>query len=272
MPGISGTSARRCAASNTSEKAWSVSPAASRQRAAPATSPRIWRIIAARRLSSCASSGRCVASSACSISASSGWYRQVSQPELQVGFHSPQHVCAVAAARQRASHSPASSTSATDVRAKNSDSSAGRGGAARRRADRRPSGSGEPGHRGHDVGAVPEPGGGQPQPGHPAFDVMPEPPGLTGVVRRCSPSAVNSSAVSGSVSARSRWRSSASQPRPRHRRSPAPTRQSGRAGTAARRGRMIARTGTAGHPDFERGTGSRPPAETARARHLYMTS
>ena len=35
--------------------------------------------------------------------------------------------------------------------------------------------------------------------------------------RRCSPSAVNSSAVSGNVSARSRWRSSASQPRPRHR-------------------------------------------------------
>ena len=44
------------------------------------------------------------------------------------------------------------------------------------------------------------------------------------------------------------------------------TRQSGWARTSPRRERAIARTGTAGHPNFERGTGSGPPAETARAR------
>ena len=44
------------------------------------------------------------------------------------------------------------------------------------------------------------------------------------------------------------------------------TRQSGWARTSARRGRAIARTGTAGHPNFESGTGSGPPPETTPAR------
>ena len=44
------------------------------------------------------------------------------------------------------------------------------------------------------------------------------------------------------------------------------TRHSGWARTSTRRGRAIARTGTAGHPNFERGTGSGPSPETARAR------
>ena len=44
------------------------------------------------------------------------------------------------------------------------------------------------------------------------------------------------------------------------------TRQSGWARTSARRGRVIARTGTAGQPNFEGGIESGPPPETARAR------
>ena len=48
------------------------------------------------------------------------------------------------------------------------------------------------------------------------------------------------------------------------------TRQSGWARTSARRGRAIARTGTAGHPNFERGTESGLPPETAPACTLTI--
>ena len=47
------------------------------------------------------------------------------------------------------------------------------------------------------------------------------------------------------------------------------TRQSGWARTSPRRGRAIARTGTAGHPNFERGTESGPPPGTTRARNTH---
>ena len=45
-----------------------------------------------------------------------------------------------------------------------------------------------------------------------------------------------------------------------------PTRQSGWARTSPKRGRATARTGTAGQPNFERGTESEPPPERAPAR------
>ena len=186
MPGTSDTSARRCAASNTIENAWSVSPAASRQRTRPGDiPPRLqdpcgqaiepWHLFRPVRLQ---------------LGAQHLGQQRVIPPgvparpgrhhELQVGLHLPEHVRAVAALRQRVAQLAVQHVG--DRGPQQELRQLGRGAVEQLVSEQIGDHRGPPGelgHRGRDV-AVLEPGGGQPQAGHPALGVTPERLDLTG--------------------------------------------------------------------------------------------
>ena len=198
LAGISTRSYRPYAASNTIENARSVSPAASRQRTAPATRPSP-ADPAARRLSRCTSPGGASAAPSAASRPPAGDTARCPGPVPSPSRTAARPPSAGALPRRRCAPTTLAQlrvqSSATDVRSKNSDTS---GDAVEQLVGEQIGHHRGPPrelrHRSRDVGAVLEPGGGEAQAATQP-SVRRQSVSTSLAVRRCSPSAVNSSAV-----------------------------------------------------------------------------